>query len=372
MEKQRTLAGYLLAATLGSAFAPAAAQTPSFQGLGQMPGAAVGAGTYSSTISGDGSTIMGYGWVCANGQSKCNSTDTVQAYRWAAAGGFQILGSPSNSDFFGAGAVSYNGAAIAGEHPLGNATTFEAFRWTAARGMMQLPMNIASAITPDGSMLAGGDNWCETSGQAGTFGPFPGEQGQTQAYGLAGTGQAPVAVGAAIKGSDDNGATFHAFRWTPAAGLQDLGLATGTQSIATAISADGRVIVGEATDASRFWRAFRWTASTGIEDIGTLGGPESAPVAVNADGTVIVGFSLTSGESAPNACFVWTAKTGMQNLLTLLQSTGVHTADNWVSLVELNGVSASATIMAGYGQSPRSKDLPFGTWEPFRVVLPVP
>jgi hypothetical protein len=61
MEKQRTLAGYLLAATLGSAFAPAAAQTSSFQGLGQMPGAAVGAGTYSSAISGDGSTIMGYG-----------------------------------------------------------------------------------------------------------------------------------------------------------------------------------------------------------------------------------------------------------------------------------------------------------------------
>jgi hypothetical protein len=62
----------------------------------------------------------------------------------------------------------------------------------------------------------------------------------------------------------------------------------------------------------------------------------------------------------------------MQNLLTLLQSTGVHTADNWVSLVELNGISANGTIMAEYGQSPRSKDLPFETWEPFRVVLPVP
>jgi hypothetical protein len=34
--------------------------------------------------------------------------------------------------FFGAGAVSYDGSAITGEHPLGNVTTFESFRWTAA------------------------------------------------------------------------------------------------------------------------------------------------------------------------------------------------------------------------------------------------
>jgi hypothetical protein len=95
----------------------AAAQTPGFQGLGQMPGAAFAGGTFSTGISGDGSTIMGYGWVCAGGQSKCNSTDTVQAYRWTVAGGYEILGSPGNSAFFGAGAVSYNGLAIAGDTP---------------------------------------------------------------------------------------------------------------------------------------------------------------------------------------------------------------------------------------------------------------
>src|SRR5258707_15252673 len=37
----------------------AAAQTASFQGLGQMPGGWPPAGTYASAISGDGSTIMG-------------------------------------------------------------------------------------------------------------------------------------------------------------------------------------------------------------------------------------------------------------------------------------------------------------------------
>jgi len=111
-------------------------------------------------------------------------------------------------------------------------------------------------------MVAGGDNWWKASGQTGNFGPFPGEQDQTGAFGLSGTVDAQVAVGAAIKGSDAFGPTFHAFRWTSDGGLQDLGLTTGTESIATAISADGSVIVGEARDANRFWRAFRWTAAT--------------------------------------------------------------------------------------------------------------
>jgi probable HAF family extracellular repeat protein len=233
-------------------------------------------------------------------------------------------------------------------------------------------MNIAIAVTGDGAMVAGGDNWWNTSGQTGIFGPFPGEQDQTSAFGLSGTAQAPVAVGAAIKGSGQFGPTFHAFRWTPAGGLQDLGLTTGSESFATAISGNGLVIVGEARDASGFWRAFRWTASAGMQDIGTLGGPESAAFAANNDGTVIVGTSLTSGGSGSNAAFVWTAKTGMQDLKTALQAAGVHTADKWVSLATVDGISADGTVIVGYGLTPRTKTFPFGQWEPFRVVLPVP
>src|SRR6266851_7967171 len=98
--------------------------------------------------------------------------------------------------------------------------------------MVRLPMNIASAITGDGAMVAGGDNWWKTSGQTGIFGPFPGEQDQTEAYGLSPDGQ--VAVGSANKGSDAFGPTNHAFQWTLSTGLQDLGLTTGTQSSANA------------------------------------------------------------------------------------------------------------------------------------------
>jgi probable HAF family extracellular repeat protein len=346
----------------------AIAQKPSFRGIGQMPTATFG--TYSVGVSGDGSTIMGYGWVCAAGQKTCTSSGSVRAFRWTVASGYQIIDGIGNSDYYGAGAISFDGSVVVGEHAIEN--KFDAFRWTAATGVKRLPFNIATAVTADGTTVAGEDNWWNIAGQHGIFGPFPGEQDQTEAYGVTGTEQSPIAVGGAIKGSDSNGATFHAFRWTPAAGLADLGLTTGTQSFATAISADGSVIVGEATDASGFWRAFRWTASTGMVDMGTLGGPEAAPFAVNADGSVIVGTSLTSGESASNGAFVWTKKNGMQDLKTLLHAQGVHSADNWVVVDTLNGVSADGTVMVGYGQGPRTKTFPFGQWTPFRVVLPVP
>jgi probable HAF family extracellular repeat protein len=336
---------------------PAAAQTPSFQGLGQMPGAVFG--TYASAISADGSTILGYGWV---------SSSTVQAYRWRVADHYRLLDPPGSSAYFGSGAVSRDGSVIVGENPQGN--QFAAFRWTAAFGLMTLPMNIAAAVTADGSMVAGGDNWWKTSGQTGIFGPFPGQQNQTEAFGLSPDGQ--VAVGAAIKGSDPFGPTFHAFRWTPSGGLQDLGVTTGTQSSANAISANGLVIVGQATDSNGFWRAFRWTASTGMQDIGTLGGPMSNATAVNMDGTVIVGNSLTTSSSGSSHAFRWTAKTGMQDLRTALQTAGVRTANKWIVLYTTDGVSADGTVIVGYGESPPTKAFPFGQWEPFRVALPVP
>jgi probable HAF family extracellular repeat protein len=238
--------------------------------------------------------------------------------------------------------------------------------------MVQLPINIAAAVTEDGAMVAGGDNWWTTSGKTGIFGPFPGEPDQTEANGLSGTLQVPVAAGAAIKGSNAFGATFHAFRWTPTGGLEDLGLTTGSESIGIAVSEDGRVVVGEARDAGGFWRAFRWSATTGMVDLGTLGGPESGAFAVNKDGSVVVGSSLTSGLSDSNHFFRWTAKTGMQDVLAVLDADGIHKADNWVQLSSLVGVSAGGTVMAGYGLSPRTKAFPFGQWTPFRIVLPVP
>ena len=294
-----------------------------------------------------------------NPNGSCLSSDEVQAFRWTPAGGYQTLGSPGKNDFFGAGAVSSDGSVIVGEHPPPNG--YDGFRWTAATGMVQLPINIAAAVTPDGQMVAGGDNWWKTTGQTGTFGPFPGFQDQTEAYGLAGTAQAPVAVGGAVKGANAFGPVDHAFRWTPAAGLQDLGvLPGGDQSVAIAISADEKVVVGEAT-VGGFWHAFRWTAATGMVDLGTLSGPESAAFAVNGDGNVIVGSSLASQSTSSDHAFRWTAKTGMQDVTKLVN------APQRLIVQSAVGISQDGTVLTGNGFNTK-----LGVDEPWRAVLPLP
>ena len=101
--------------------------------------------------------------------------------------------------------------------------------------------------------------------------------------------------------------------------------------------------------------------------LGTLGGPESAAIAANKDGSMIVGTSRDSFRFLR-----WTAKTGMEDLPTALQAANVHSADQWVTLNTADGISADGTVIAGCGQSPRTKALPFGVETPFRIVLPVP
>src|SRR6516165_3468436 len=88
----------LLALLEASLTLPAAAQTPSFRGLGQMPGAAFGFGTFAIGLSSNGSTVVGYAWVCMNGGTMCNSTGRTAAFRWTAVGKYQRLGNLGGSD----------------------------------------------------------------------------------------------------------------------------------------------------------------------------------------------------------------------------------------------------------------------------------
>ncbi len=120
------------------------------------------------------------------------------------------------------------------------------------------------------------------------------------------------------------------------------------------------MVVGEAT-VGGFWHAFRWTAATGMADLGTLGGAESAAFAVNGDGSVIVGSSLTSQSTGSSQAFRWTAKTGMQALTKLVN------APQRLIVQSVIGVSQDGTVITGNGFNTK-----LGADEPWRAVLPLP
>jgi uncharacterized membrane protein len=78
-----------------------------------------------------------------------------------------------------------------------------------------------------------------------------------------------------------------------------LGTLNGQDSEATAVSADGQVVVGWSSV------AFRWTAPTGMVQIGPPN-ENSIAQAVSADGSVVVGYYEPSNLES----FRWTQATG--------------------------------------------------------------
>ena len=85
----------------------------------------------------------------------------------------------------------------------------------------------------------------------------------------------------------------------------------GFLSEATAVSADGAVVVGKSASSSSGEEAFRWTSALGLVGLGV---PQDALTStatdVSADGTVIVGWAYYGGWFGTSGAFRWTAGTG--------------------------------------------------------------
>jgi len=296
-----------------------------------MPGSMAGGPTQTNAISGNGSTIVGESWFESSGN---------HAYRWTPGGGYQDLG-----HLGGGSAVAYaanlDGSVIVGQSYV---TTFSlaAFRWVLGSGMQELPFYSAAGVSADGSVVVGMNiRW--TAPDQVQFLGFLGGNNYTTAHGVSADGS--VVVGA----SETSPSRYlHAFRWTQAGGMQDLGVTDGLESVAWGVSANGQVVYGEARDEDFFWRAFRWTASEGMDDLGTLGGPMSTVHGSNADGTILVGKSLIDSGSASLRAFRWTPQGHMDDLKEELQREGVEGIEDWILYVAAD-ISDDGNVIAGWG-----------------------
>lgn len=171
------------------------------------------------------------------------------------------------------------------------------------------------------------------------------------------------ANGAVVVGSDSSIGHSQAFRWTYGGGMANLGALSSVfaASVATAVSDDGLAVVGysasdDGTPAALGVgiEAFRWMPASGMAGLGFLpdGRSDSSRAhGVSADGAVVVGMgSSPVGSAAPFEAFIWDSTNGMQELDQLLAELGLDLT-GW-ELESATAISADGLTIVGNGLNP--------------------
>jgi len=164
------------------------------------------------------------------------------------------------------------------------------------------------------------------------IGSLPGDI-SSQASAVSADGSVVVGISKSVSGK------AQAIRWSTSEGMTGLGfMARGTSSNARAVSADGAVIVGDGGAQDTGSAVFRWQASTGLVQLTALADSSLCVAAgVSGDGEVLVGTCVLAGNSA----FRWTESTGMVPLGQF--GTGSNRTSNALA------VSNDASTIVGVG-----------------------
>ena len=170
------------------------------------------------------------------------------------------------------------------------------------------------------------------------LGDLPG--GNTTSVAMAVSADGKTVVG--YSSSTLSGTRTEAFRWTAGGGMVPLGdLAGGVfNSVANAVSADGTVVVGNSTSTSGV-QAFRWTSAGGMVGLGDLPGGNFSSLAygVSSNGQVVVGYSSSTASGTSTEAFRWTAADGMVGI-GVLPGASTFTSRAWA-------VSGDGSIVVG-------------------------
>jgi hypothetical protein len=163
-----------------------------------------------------------------------------------------------------------------------------------------------------------------------------------------------------------SGLSRKAFRWTQASGFQNLGdLQPAGLSIATAVTGDGTVVVGQATTNSGS-SAFRWVVPTPpaqpvLQPIGPLPGhTQGVATAVSDNGKIVVGISNATLMQyggpvlgwTQGTAFRWTQATGTKDLRQILSDSGVVMTG--ITLVSVTGISPDGQWIQGAATTPQT------------------
>jgi probable HAF family extracellular repeat protein len=293
-----------------------------------------------------------------------SSDGTARAALWTAAGDIENLATVGNQTSV-ATAINSAGEVVGNSQKLEHYLDYydyyasDGFRWTAAEGMIDVSDD--ATIVPPSIYGAGGGaadmndagqiavyihrcfiefevcvTWALVRASANSYLSIDNLLGGRYTT-PAGINEAGEVVGSATTA----GGQTHAFLWTAAGGMIDVGTLGGSSSEALGINDAGQV-VGSSATAGGQTHAFLWTTSGGMVDLGTLGGPSSRASAINNAGQIVGGATATG--STREHAFVWTSANGMQRLPDPTVPDGCIASWAWAT-----GLNATGTIVGTGG-----------------------
>lgn len=276
---------------------------------------------------------------------------TYKAATWNAANQVRLLTSPSGGSFPNAYDVSANGQLVVGSVAQPG-TLWVPATWSGDGPGELLTMTSgreigeATNVSDDGLIISG---WVGGGPQSPPARPFiytassgmtelSGWYTQQSAFTTAMSGDGRVIVG---YGGHYNGQN-RAFRWTAETGMQDLGLVVpgAFGSTASGISANGNYVVGSSGGI-----AYVWTESGGMAAHIMPGTTRGEFLGISDNGLIIVGnrASATGGTVA----VIRRPELGIVDLSTYLQSFNFDLR-GW-QLTSATGISADGSVIYGYG-----------------------
>jgi probable HAF family extracellular repeat protein len=342
---------------LASLALPSVGAASSFRGLIGSAGASPER-VEAYGISNDGRVVVG--------ELRMAGVVRGEAFRWTAEAGFERLGILGGGNQKSAAlGVSADGSVVVGTSTSPLSNYGEAFRWERSTGMIGLgdlpggySESHATAVSADGSVVVGRS----TSALA------PNSFGEafrwTAATGMVGLGvltssgfdysfaNGVSADGTSITCTASTELGHEIFLWTALDGMVPLGSLEGKPyptSYGLDISADGSVLVGFTEYATQEARAFRWTVAAGMEDLGGLpGSGDNRVCCLSPDGSVAVGDAFLEGRTAT----IWDATHGMRELRQALLDSGLEQQiEGWIFEYGA-GVAGDNLTIAGSGINP--------------------
>lgn len=129
--------------------------------------------------------------------------------------------------------------------------------------------------------------------------------GQAGAYGTDGIAYAVNNNGHVVGGASVPSGGLHAFLWTGAGALKDLGTLGGTTESTYARGINDRgAVVGASQNTAGEVHAALWRGGD-PRDLGTLGGNYSEATAINEAGQVVGGSRIVTDDTYDNRAFLW-------------------------------------------------------------------